>query len=156
MKKRILLAMAVIMVLGSVKAMAEEVDDISLMITEGKIQAAQAAAVRDGCMECGFNAQGKWDAAEFDMNLITIQTQIKEMEKMQDELNDVENTHGLMSALGQTITTAESVRKEIEQSVDLDKSRQLIKELNKSLREFKAQLPANQIRGVKVHDELSF
>ncbi|KYG69310.1 hypothetical protein AZI87_08940 [Bdellovibrio bacteriovorus] len=156
MKKRVLLAMAVIMVLGSVKAMAEEVDDISLMITEGKIAAAEAAAASDRCLECEMNIPGKLDAAELNMNLITIETQIKEMEKMQDEISDMENTNGLMSALGQTITTAEAVRKEIDRSADLDKSRQLVGELTKTIREFKAQLPSNQIRGLKVHHELSY
>lgn len=153
MKKKVMLALAIVMVLGSVKAMAEEVDEIQRMITEGKIQAAEAA---NRCMECELNVQGKWDAAELDMNLITIKSQITEMEKMQDELGDMENTRGVLSALGQTITTAEEVRKEIDRSGDLDKSRRLVQELKKAISDFKAQDPRNIIPGLKVHEELSF
>ena len=152
MKKKIVLAMAVIMVLGSVKAMAEDFHSINM---EGKIQAAEADAAERRDFDMNF-AQGKWDAAELDSNLVTIKSKIQEMERLQDELGDMENTNGLLSALGQTITTATEVRKEIEQTSDLEKSRQLIKELNTEINNFKNQHPSYNIRGIKKHDELTY
>lgn len=134
MKKKVMLALAIVMVLGSINAMAEEVDEIHQMITEGKIQAAEAA---NRCMECDLHAYGKLDAAELQMNLVTIKSQIAEMEKMQQELSDVENTRGVLSALGQTITMAEDIFKEIDQNNDLEKSRILVKDLDQIIGQLK-------------------
>ncbi|WP_347359261.1 hypothetical protein [Bdellovibrio sp.] len=152
MKKKIVLAMAIIMVLGSVKAMAEEDHSINM---EGKIQAAKADASERRDFEMGFN-QDKWDAAELDSNLIAIKSKIQELEGLQEELGDMEDTNGLLSALGQTITTATAIRKDIEKKSDLEKSRQLILELNNEINNFKNQHPSYNIRGIKKHDELTY
>nr|BFD61703.1 hypothetical protein BdHM001_03840 [Bdellovibrio sp. HM001]BFD65514.1 hypothetical protein HAGR004_05360 [Bdellovibrio sp. HAGR004] len=152
MKKKIVLAMAVIMVLGSVKAMAEDYHSINM---EGKLQATEADAAERDDFQMGFN-QDKWDAAELDSNLMTINSKIQELEKLQDELSDMENTNGLLSAIGQTVTTATEIQKEIAKSSDLKKSRQLIQELNSEINNFKNQHPSYNIRGIKKHDELTY
>lgn len=152
MKKKIVLAMAVIMVLGSVKAMAEDYHSINM---EGKIQAAQADVAMRSELDISL-AQGKWDAAELDSNLVEIKSKIQELEKLQDELSDTENSNGLLSALGQAITVATEIQKEIADSSDLEKSRQLIQELNSEINNFKNQHPSYNIRGIKKHDELTY
>ncbi|XGC81245.1 hypothetical protein ACES2L_01960 [Bdellovibrio bacteriovorus] len=157
MKKKFMLAMAIVMLLGSVKALAEENDDIYNEIQNGKIEAAMAAQAEAdaACLDCDeTNVQGKWDAAELNMNLIAIESQIKQLEKMQDELSDERDTRGLLSAIGQTITIAEQKKKEINQSLDLSESRQLTNELAKEICNFNMINPLNQIRGLKVHEEL--
>lgn len=142
MKKKVMLALAVIMVLGSVKAMAEEVDEISLMNTEGKIQAAQSMMMTD--------------RAEIRRNDITISSQIREMEQMHKELLGDAEASQLVSSLERTIKTAQSVRKAILKSEDLETSRKLLIEISNSLSDFKAMDPRNMIPGLHVHEELRF
>lgn len=142
MKKKVMLALAVIMVLGSVKAMAQEVDDISLMITEGKIQAAQSVMLTD--------------RTEIRRNDNTIASQIREMEIMLLELRGDADAKSLLVSLDHTIKTAKSLRKEIVISQDLDKSRKLLIEMSNSLSDFKAMDPRNMIPGLHVHEELRF
>lgn len=157
MKKRMLLAMALIMVLGSVKAMAEENDEIYNEIQRGKIEAVMAdqSEADSVCLECEeINAQGKWDAAELDMNLINIEAQIKELKKMKMELKGIENTAGLVKAIDKTIAAASKAGKEIKASSDLKKSRQLVSELSNEICNLNMANPLNAIPGLKVHEEL--
>lgn len=133
MKKKVLLAMAVIMALGTVKAMAQEANEdwIQMDITEGKIAAAELANETE-----------------------QVKNILKEMNKMQDELAESKNSRGLMSAIGQTVGVAESVMQDYD--TDLDKMRQLKIELRKKLSDFKAMDERNMIPGLHVHEELSF
>lgn len=141
MKKKVMLALAIVMVLGSVKAMAEEISDFDIEHGLGKIDAT---------------IDSQRVHAALKSNDSIIEMQIKELEKMQNELADEENTRGLMGALGQTITNAEIIRKEAIEKYDLEKSNQLVIELSNSLSDFKAQDPRNIIPGLHVHEELRF
>lgn len=117
MKKKVLLAVAVVMTIGSIRAMASattaEQDSISVEITDGKL-----------------------DAAELDMNRVDIKDMMKEMERMQEDLSNVANSGGLMSALSQTISVSENILKE--SGDDIKKMRQLKIEVRQRLNDFKA------------------
>ena len=142
MKKKVMLALAVIMVLGSVKAMAEEGDDIALLNTEGKIQAAESMMMTD--------------RSEIRRNDSTIGAQIREMEIMHKELLGDAEAKQLVLSLERTIKTAHSLRKAILKSEDLETSRKLLIEISNSLSDFKAMDPRNIIPGLHVHEELRF
>lgn len=133
MKKKALLAIAVIMALGSVRAMAQmsEMDAIDQEI-----------------------AMGKLDATELSVETSDVRRSIQELSKMQDDLAEVEDTNGLMGALAQTITSAEQVLKS--SGDDVEKMKMLKKELRERVQEMKRLDPRNQIRGLKVHDDLEF
>lgn len=133
MKKKALLAIAVIMALGSVRAMAQmsEVDAID----------------RE-------NVMNKLDASALSVESTDIRSSIEELYRMQDELAGVEDTNGLMGALAQTITSAERVVKS--SGDDLGKLKMLKNELHERVQEMKRLDPRNQIRGLKVNDNVEF
>lgn len=93
---------------------------------------------------------------ELDQNITLIQKQMTELEVMQEFLADVEDTNGLMSAIGQTIDQAEMSLKNIKKNSDLNESRELKKSLSSLISQFKAMDPLNQILGAHVHRELNF
>ncbi len=120
MKKKAMLAMAIIMLLGSVKALASqsaEVDPAEIMNTPGKL----------------------YDS-EVNVNLAKVQEQIEEMNSMQDRLAEIENSGGLMRDLGQTKEVAEQDSKKVSQTFDLEQSRQLVKNLDALLVKFRKEM----------------
>ena len=94
--------------------------------------------------------------SEFDQNMILIQNHINELNSLQESLADVEDTNGLMSAIGQTIDQAEISLKDLRKNLNLKQSRQVTRELSALISEFKATSPLNQILGVHVSSELTF
>jgi hypothetical protein len=121
MKQKVMLAMAIIMVLGSVKAMASS--------AQGSIDPVE--------ME---NIQGKWDASELNVNLAKVQSQIKEMNDLRDSISEVEDTNGIGPGIGQVVTVAAEEAEEIYKSSDLMKSRELVKAMDNHLKLFKSQM----------------
>ena len=83
MKKKVVFTMAAIMLLGALSVRAEQNDDISHMITMGKIDAAEAQMQLGESEQFVDNAEGKWAAAEdqmkVDRNFAVIESQIKEL-----------------------------------------------------------------------------
>ncbi len=98
----------------------------------------------------------KSQGSELAENILAIQLQIKEMNSMQDMLANVEDTNGLLSAIGQTITQAELSLANIRKNSSVVESRLLTNELTAMISEFKATDPLNQILGLHVSDELHF
>ncbi len=94
--------------------------------------------------------------SELNENVLTIQKQIDELNSMQDALADVEDTDGLMSAIGQTVTQAGLSLQHIRKTSDLKESQQVTLDLAAQISEFKAMDPLNQILGLNVSDELHF
>lgn len=86
MKKVLIGLIAAAMLLGSF-AKAEEVDDIMMMNTEGKIEAAMA------------------ETKYFTM-LEDIEASITRLNKIQDSLQNAEDSHGVIPAIGQEVTVA--------------------------------------------------
>ncbi len=126
MKRRFLLGLAMTMSLSAFHAKAED-------LTMGKIDAAQLDMM-EMSMQDDITA-GKLSAAELDMDRSAIIVMIKELNKMQMELSDSSDSRGLMSALGQTISMAESIVEE--SGNDLQRMGQLKVELREQLRKFK-------------------
>ena len=89
-------------------------------------------------------------------SISTLHRQIEELNMMQDSLTHIENTKGLMSAIGQTIDMAEKFLNENNQNPNEIKTQKLIGELASLISTFKAQDPLNQILGLHMSDELSF
>lgn len=83
MKKKVVFTIAAIMLLGALSVRAEQNDDISHMITMGKIDAAEAQMQLGESEQFIDNAEGKWAAAEdqmkLDRNFAVIESQIKEL-----------------------------------------------------------------------------
>ncbi len=104
----------------------------------------------------GVPADANSQVSELNQNMLTIQKQIEEMNSMQEALADVEDTNGLISAIGQTVTQAELSLKHIRKTSNLKESQRLTTELASLISEFKATDPLNQILGLHVSDELYF
>lgn len=96
------------------------------------------------------------ELSELEQNTLIIQSQITEMNAMQEALADVEDTHGLMSALGQTISQATLSLQHIQKTSDLKESRETVQELSVLITDFKGMDPLNRILGLHVNSELSF
>jgi hypothetical protein len=122
MKKKIMLALAVIMVLGSVKAMA-----------------ATADSEADGtCEECMVeNTLGKIAAAEEDMQLVTIRAQIVHLKENTQAMDEVRLGTGETLSAGQLITIAEKQYVSLNQRFDEKKAAQLNKELATAIKSLK-------------------
>ncbi|QDK36509.1 hypothetical protein [Bdellovibrio sp. NC01] len=116
MKKVLIGLIAAAMLLGSF-AKAEEVDDIMMMNTEGKIEAAMAEN-------------------KFYANLDTINASIAHLNKVQDSLQNVDDTRGVLSAIGQEVTVASATLERIVQ----DHDDQGAKELKNHLVKFSKQV----------------
>ena len=97
MKKVLILAIAAAMLLGSF-AKAEEVSDWDREKEIGRIEAAENN-YRDSLQD--------------------ISDSIAHLNKAQDKLVNVEDTHGLLSAIGQEVTVSTSMLKEISSSYDI-------------------------------------
>ena len=104
----------------------------------------------------GIPATDKSSKSELEQIIILIQSDIDEMDHMQDLLSNVDDTHGLMSALGQSIAQANLSLAHIQRTSDLKEARQTAHELNLLLIEFKGMDPLNEILGIHVNHELSF
>lgn len=124
MKKQFKLALAVVMILGSVKAMAMSDAEIDAMNTEGKIEAAMA----DRCLECDGSMdimEGKIEAsAIMNMHIMVedAQKQVKKIQSMGDMVGQsMEDSHGLIKFMGQQEMFADMALQEmkrIEKTVD--------------------------------------
>ncbi|WP_374034710.1 hypothetical protein ACES2I_02045 [Bdellovibrio bacteriovorus] len=166
MKKKIVLAMAIIMVLGSVKAMAEEYeqDEIYREVQFGKIDATEAA---NGCEECALNTDGKLDAVEFDnLNQLTktyaaeedtkerqllseVSVKISKIEKIRDA-----SQPQLTKAAQKTVSEAKKILSQNKHnSKVLQKLSGDLEERWQSLNEMDER---NQIQGLRVHPELRY
>lgn len=90
MKKKVVFTMAAIMLLGALSVRAEQNDDISHMITKGKIEAAEAQTQLSESEQFMDNAEGKWAAAEdqmkIDRNFSVIESQIKELRVLKGQV----------------------------------------------------------------------
>ncbi len=95
-------------------------------------------------------------SSELAQNINFIQKQIAELNAMQDAMANEEDTHGLMSAIGQTVEQAETSLKHIRKSSDLQESRETIQSLSSMKSDFKAMDPLNQILGLHVNGALKF
>ncbi|MBO9666364.1 MAG: hypothetical protein J7501_06075 [Bdellovibrio sp.] len=121
MKKKIMLALAFIMVLGSVKAMA-----------------ATAVEADDNCDECMMeNTLGKIAAAEEDMQLVTIRAQIVHLKENTLASDSVRLATGEKLSAGQLITIAEQQYNSLNQRFDDKKAAQLNKELASAIKSLK-------------------
>lgn len=124
MKKQFKLALAVIMVLGSVKAFAMTDEDIMIMNTEGKIEAAMG---EEGCSTCErFDfMEGKIEAAAA-MNMKFIvqdaQKKVSEIKKIGNLIGtSMEDSQGLIKFIGEKEHFAElalSEMKRLEKASD--------------------------------------
>lgn len=94
--------------------------------------------------------------SEIEQNVQIIQAQMAEMNSMQDELSQVEDTEGLMGALGQTIAYADIKLQDIQKNKDTEESKETVLELRLLIQDFKGMNPLNRILGVHVSHELSF
>lgn len=94
--------------------------------------------------------------SEDSQSISTLHHQIEELNMMQESLTDIENTKGLMSAIGQTIDMAEKFLTENNQNPNATKTQKMIGELASLISSFKTQDPLNQILGLHMSDELSF
>ncbi|CAE78417.1 hypothetical protein AB1A81_02005 [Bdellovibrio bacteriovorus] len=166
MKKKIVLAMAIIMVLGSVKAMAEEYeqDEIYREIQLGKIDATEAA---NGCEECALNTDGKLDAVEFDnLNQLTktyaAEEDIKERQLISEVTVKISKIERLKDA------SQSQLNKEVQKTVtEAKKLRDMNKHNSRMLQKLSGDLDErwhslnemderNQIQGLRVHPELRY
>lgn len=93
---------------------------------------------------------------EDSQSISILHRQIEELNLMQESLAEIENTKGLMSAIGQTIDMAEKFLTENNQNPNATKTQKMIGELASLISSFKAQDPLNQILGLHMSDELSF
>lgn len=126
MQRRILLGLAIAMSFSAFHAKAED-------LTMGKIEAAQLDMM-ESRMQDDITA-GKLSAAELDMDRSSVIVMIKELNRMQMELSDSSDTRGLMSAIGQTISVAESIVEE--SGNDLQRMGQLKVELRDQIKKFR-------------------
>ncbi|MNL17099.1 hypothetical protein D3C87_1381730 [compost metagenome] len=122
MKKAMIWAMAAMMILGSLKALATEVDH-----TAGKIESEEENLLElDIQME---NTEGKIAAAELQMAMASIRTNIEAIYAMQDELSALEDSQGMIKKLGMIADLEEQKLRAIDDSLDVA----LAKKANASL-----------------------
>lgn len=122
MKKAIIWAMATMMILGSLKALAVEADH-----TQGKIESEEENFLElDIQME---NTEGKIAAAELQLAMASIRTQIDTLYAMQDELSALEDSQGMIKKLGMIADLEEQKLRAIDDSLNVA----LAKKANASL-----------------------
>ncbi|WP_374029601.1 hypothetical protein [Bdellovibrio bacteriovorus] len=126
MKKKVMLALAIIMVLGSVKAMALTEEEAYIMNQQTKIDAVEADV---GCSTCADGdsdiIEGKLQAAA-KVSMVGLiedsRAQVKEIRKIGNDIGTaMDDSHGLIKFLGQQEEFAVEALKEmkmIEKSVD--------------------------------------
>lgn len=128
MKKKVVFTLAAVMLLGALSVRAEQNDDISRMITMGKIDASEAQMQLDESEQFIDNAEGKWAAAEdqmkIDRNFSAIESQIKELRVLK----------GLVSAelkdtVARTMNEAIAEYAKLKSARSVEKSEQLKSEL---------------------------
>lgn len=112
MKKAIIWAMAAMMILGSLKALAADVDH-----TTGKIESEEENLLElDIQME---NTEGKIAAAELQLAMASIRTQIDVIYGMQDELSALEDSQGMIKKLGMIADLEEQKLRAIDDSLNV-------------------------------------
>ncbi|UXR65336.1 hypothetical protein EZJ49_03605 [Bdellovibrio bacteriovorus] len=154
MKKKIVLAMAVIMVLGSVKAMAEEISMEDIEHGLAKIEATQEMNERlDEEEFFNENQHTKIDAAEADWRERQLEeaigAKIKKMEEMKDS-----SQPSLNRSIIATIADAKKQLKE--NKFNAEGLQQLSTKLDNAWQTLNEMDQKNQIRGVRVHSELRY
>jgi len=155
MKKNFVLAMAVIVALGSVKALAGSglsADEALKMNMDSKIEAAMA----DSAKQDQTRPIAKMDAADFADTMSSIRRQVKELARIQDSLRNSENSGHLIGDIGQTITVLNEEIPEIQAKQDAQAAHSRNIELAKLIREIKAGMMENQIMGLNVNSNLDF
>ncbi|MFS4459387.1 hypothetical protein [Bdellovibrio sp. HCB2-146] len=124
MKKAVIWAMAAMMILGSLKALATDID-----MTGGKLDAAEA---EEALLEADIqaeNTEGKIAAAELQTAMASIRTQIDAIYAMQDELSALEDSQGMIKKLGMIADLEEQKLRAIDDSLNVA----LAKKANASL-----------------------
>lgn len=112
MKKAIIWAMAAMMILGSLKALATDIDH-----TIGKIESEE-----ENFLEMDIqneNTEGKISAAELQMAMTSIRTHIDAIYAMQDELSALEDSQGMIKKLGMIADLEEQKLRAIDDSLNV-------------------------------------
>lgn len=122
MKKIMTIAMTVAIILGAVSSRADQ-----------------------GISHDYYGMQGKIEAVEFDMTRDQILKQIQELDKLQTDLGDLEDSQGLIKAIGETIHIAQLELQTARRNLDLEMAKELSKNLIEALIEFKAKDPRGSL-----------
>ena len=115
MKKIMTIAMTVAIILGAVSSRADQ-----------------------GISDDYYGMQGKIEAVEFDMTRDQILKKIQELDKLQTDLGDLEDSQGLIKAIGETIHIAQLELQTARRNLDLELAQELSKSLSEAIKEFKA------------------
>ncbi|MFV8256547.1 hypothetical protein ACNQKP_02005 [Bdellovibrio bacteriovorus] len=163
MKKKIVLAMAIIMVLGSVKAMAEEYSQEDIENQLSKIEATREMNERLDAEENEFDIQNqltKTYAAEDDIKLISSQIRteersinfkLSEISKMRDSSQPRLNTE-----IERVLADAVVIRDQKIKEKDLHGLKILSSRIENAWQSLNEMDERNEILGVRKHPELKY
>ena len=114
---------------------------MTIAMTVAIILGAMSSRADQSISDDYYDMQGKIEAAEFDMTRDQIQKQIQELDMLQTDLGDLEDSHGLIKAIGETIHIAKLELQTARRNLDLEMAKELSKNLKEALKEFKAKDP---------------
>ena len=112
------------------------------------------AKADDGISSDYYAMEGKINAADFDITADSIQKHIKELNDMQAELTNLEDSQGLIKAIGQSVHIATLDFKTAKRNFDLATAKKINTNLVEDIRTFKAMDPRNEILGLHPIDGL--
>ncbi|WP_374001172.1 hypothetical protein [Bdellovibrio bacteriovorus] len=150
MKKKIVLAMAIIMVLGSVKAMAEEMDSEQFYQDEiyQQLQWDKTLAAEADSKE---RAQSNREISQLDQLSNEIETKLAKISGLKDS-----SQPNLNKAIKSTVQQAKGLHREFKASHDIQKLQKLSADLEDRWQSLNEMDEKNQIQGLRVHPELRY